>query len=343
MCNRLRGLSGAVAVAQLVNKPLYLVWAEGDTSEKFSDVLISDDFTEVNSYEQVPGDLWDFGIAIDTGNKSSEFYQFARDLVTPVEFEQRYIDVRRSWTPSKAVEDKVDALLYGHDGHNAFASVAGVHVRRTDFAPHRERRPESHFSNAQLIKCFELELHKGVDQLFLATDDQGTRDVLLKRFGDKLIVSDATHNEYAFRQTSQVDAMVDIQLLSHCKWIIGVMGSSFGEYAATLTGVPFYHLDGWYMANPRDKAERLLWIMGKITQSTHQTIQITNALVNSQGLNVDEIAKHMTEEEYNLYIEFIGMINGLVQFGVTHYGGVDARPAFLHPPEDGWQPESDSI
>ena len=76
----------------------------------------------------------------------------------------------------------------------------------------------------------------GSSSIYLATDDEATKDAMRKRYGKRVIMSDAK----ATRESTDGirDALVEMYALSRTRHIFGSAGSTFSPIAACLGDVP---------------------------------------------------------------------------------------------------------
>ncbi len=114
--------------------------------------------------------------------------------------------------------------------------TVGMHIRRTDNINAALRSPDrSYFKHGDRL------VDSG-QQLFLATDNQETLELLRRRYGRNLIHypkrSDLERRWPRTSSTEQaiVDDMVDLWLLASCEFVIGSQGSSFSRVAILLNG-----------------------------------------------------------------------------------------------------------
>ena len=119
-----------------------------------------------------------------------------------------------------------------------FGNVVGMHIRRTDHAPSRNRSPDSLF----LAAATRL-LDEG-KQIFLATDNAETESLLRRHCGERLMMY-PKQNELAqrwprlgFHAQASEDDLVDLFLLARTEYVLGSYYSSFSRTAMVLNGSP---------------------------------------------------------------------------------------------------------
>ena len=108
----------------------------------------------------------------------------------------------------------------------------GLHIRRSDNLQAKIVSPLSLF-----LEKIDYEIDSdNSTHFFLSTDDEATREYMLKRYGGRIITQKSLGNRYTLR--GEVDAVVDLLLLSQTCKLYGSYWSSFSEVAATIGHVP---------------------------------------------------------------------------------------------------------
>ena len=113
----------------------------------------------------------------------------------------------------------------------------GCHIRRTDNRQSIEQSPLYLFTEAL---DHEIEQHKDA-RIFLATDDEATKDQLRQRYGTpRLISADAA----ATRESTDGirDALAEMLALAATSKVYGSAGSTFSQIATQLGGNPLHIL-----------------------------------------------------------------------------------------------------
>jgi hypothetical protein len=129
--------------------------------------------------------------------------------------------------PKEDILAEAEAAMAGMDAR----SLVGVHIRGTDNAEAAERSP---------LEAFLTRMGQEVDRdpevrFFLATDDPATERLVKERFPGQLAT---IPKEFARDKAAGVRAaLVDLLVLSRCRWILGSHWSSFTNMAAELGGV----------------------------------------------------------------------------------------------------------
>jgi hypothetical protein len=112
------------------------------------------------------------------------------------------------------------------------ANTIGVHVRRTDHEMSISNSPIDIF----IEKMREEVIKNAGTNFFLCTDDAQEEKILIKEFGDKIIVYKKEINRQSI--TGMQDAVVDLYCLSKTSKILGSYWSSFSETAAKMNDRP---------------------------------------------------------------------------------------------------------
>lgn len=154
-------------------------------------------------------------------------------------------DLRALFRPNASVQALIDARTSSFSPHSI-----GVHIRRSDHQQAIDESPLELFIEAidkEIQQC-EKTLPPGEEgsgtTIYLATDDEATKTTLRKRYGDRIITSDA---EASRESTDGIrDALVEMFALSRTSHIYGSSGSTFSPIAACLGNVPItiLHRDG---------------------------------------------------------------------------------------------------
>jgi hypothetical protein len=134
--------------------------------------------------------------------------------------------------PHFRVRENVEAFRNNYLPHK----IVGIHMRRTDHRGAIISSPDSAF-----IAEADRVLQEGFE-LFLATDNAATLNMMKQRYGSKLH-SAPKSSERAERWPRRdfvledlLDDMVDLFLLAACDYVIGSAGSSYSEVAVALNG-----------------------------------------------------------------------------------------------------------
>ena len=136
-------------------------------------------------------------------------------------------DLRSLFQPN----DEVQRLI--NERTAAFSPYTiGLHIRRTDHLQAIDESPLELFTN---VVDQEAGQHSDL-RIYLATDDEATKQHFFDRYGDRVITSPA---EATRESTDGIrDALVEMYALSRTRHIYGSAGSTFSPIAACLGDVP---------------------------------------------------------------------------------------------------------
>ncbi|WP_072720493.1 nodulation protein NodZ, partial [Planktothrix tepida] len=253
LCNRLRALCSCFCMSKILEIPLEICWEPQAACDcNFDDLyervtennvkFIS--VAELNSIDN-PSQV----IYINKMKHKNYFYEtYLKDKVEQKDFDQEYVRFMRQLKVKPHLLLKINEFTQNFMPHD---DILGVHIRRTDHVNYiRSNYPESVFSSdAKFISAIGKEIFKGYSKIFLATDNQLTKDMIFQNFPDLVISYCQDFNDNYQqkidknnqRHTTVEDALIDLYLLSKCKKIIGSYGSSFSEYAALLGKIPLIY------------------------------------------------------------------------------------------------------
>jgi hypothetical protein len=252
LCNRLRAIHSAIAMADSLDRPLEMVWLANDgMGASFRDL-----FEQPARISRV----YEFDKNKKTFMKNIR-YEIARNfrmqrlrpnlqppkvmdlLDAGFDFESLKVKRRihiKSWSlffgeeksffpfePVKELREKISAVK------NGFDKTVGVHIRRSDLEESIATSPTELF-----IQEMREEIAREPEtRFFLATDDREEEERMGDLFGDRIIIF---KKETRSRQELVAigDAVVDLYCLASTSRIIGSNGSSFTEVAARLGQIP---------------------------------------------------------------------------------------------------------
>lgn len=252
LCNRMRVIASAVALASDTDKPLQIRWMLNDELNcSFSEIFKTNIAFKVKERQ----------------NYFSTFFQkvFIRDKKKIFSNDSIYAKRNAGWNyadfklffSEQAAQNSIvidtDWNFYptGSEGFNCLQpieelrriidrissdfkrdKVIGVHIRRTDHAPSIQESPLELF-----LEAMRREREKNPSaKFFLATDDLIVQNSLMKEFEGSII----TYSTNKKRNSSQAikEAVIDLYCLANTNQIIGSYWSSFSETASELKGAP---------------------------------------------------------------------------------------------------------
>lgn len=240
LCNRLRALCSYLVVSMIFEVPLIMCWVPSQECEAQFDELYeelcpaidSSDFIEIvdnfsSSVLYVTEDLDVLAI----------YEKYLEKILPYGDFEKKLIEQTQKMILKSDIQQSVDDFLQKNWKEN----TVGIHIRRTD---HRSDFSSNSAISQKLstdegfFQRIEAELLDSSTNFFLATDNQITQELLIKRYPEKIISRCHTFDASKLRQTGVKDAVVDLYLLSKTRKIIGSYYSSFSTYASHLGNIP---------------------------------------------------------------------------------------------------------
>lgn len=136
-------------------------------------------------------------------------------------------DLRRLFQPNDEVQRLIDERTAAFSPY-----TIGLHIRRTDHQQAIDESPLELFTN---VVDQEAGQHSDL-RIYLATDDEATKQHFFDRYGDRILTSPA---EATRESTDGIrDALVEMYALSRTRHIYGSAGSTFSPIAACLGDVP---------------------------------------------------------------------------------------------------------
>ena len=141
-------------------------------------------------------------------------------------------DLRELFRPNAAVQRLIDERTAAFSPHSI-----GVHIRRTDHQQAIDESPLELFIEAidKDLERYEKALSP-LYTIYLATDDEATKEIMRKRYGDRIITSDVKASRESVDGIRE--ALVELFALSRTSHIYGSAGSTFSPIAACLGNVP---------------------------------------------------------------------------------------------------------
>lgn len=250
LCNRLRAIDGALALARAVSTGLRIVWARTEACGAPFAAL----FEPLPGASVVERSLWGNRLLrrvelfsgrhtrvirdAEMGQLLASGYDFTRIAGEPSTFIQTYARFFPSprpfagFVPVASLAAEIDRLA------SSFAApMLGIHIRRTDNARAIERSPTADFVERMQR---EVAANPGT-RFFLATDSPEVQAELRQAFPGRVVT-----RARCFERTSTAgirDAVADLYCLARTRRIIGSYFSSFSQTAAEIGGVPLEVVD----------------------------------------------------------------------------------------------------
>ena len=242
-CNRLRAIAAALSLSKACDDELCVYWvADSGMNEKFTNLfedngsftLIENPSDELNarftadnewSFEQ--SDFSDLKKVEAVCEKILKSRPKGQDVFIST-LSHFYGNHDYSWLAFSSHVQEMAAEYLCQFGSNCI----GVHVRRTDNVKSCAYSPVTMF-----IDTIKDEIDKDKQaRFFLATDSEVVRQILMLRFGNRIITRKGISAR--FDPQGIIDGVVDLMLLVRTKKIYGSYWSSFSQEAARIGKIP---------------------------------------------------------------------------------------------------------
>lgn len=252
LCNRMRAIDSAVALARDIDHPLKLIWNRDkacgakfhDIFEPITDVVV---FEERNKLSKTHAARRSLRRLLRQPACAANFPQQTVRALVNGRFDFRYLahhDHLHFWTydrfytstePFSAFVLKPEIRGAVDQAAARFAGAIGVHIRRGDNVHAIEISKTDLFVD----KLKQLLPEHPRSEIFVATDDPDEVMRLRSEFPDR-VVSRGTMLRDRSTTGAIRDAVIDLYCLSHTKCILGTVNSSFCQTAATIGGIPLH-------------------------------------------------------------------------------------------------------
>jgi len=259
LANRMRGIEAAIFLAQDLQTNLHIIWyKDWGLNCRFDQLFQPFNIPGVTLKEATFSDL----ILYDRPRKRNLFVPY---LFQKIRFQSRIYEDKvtqlyfdkfdfKQWAKDRNVYLASYNYFYGDSKRNSYQhfkplsllinkieetsscfnnNTIGIHIRRTDHLEAISTSPTELF-----VERIEEEISKNKDTLFyLATDSEKDKELLLSKFGNRIITSAEKAERNSVQGIQQ--ALLELYLLSKTKHIIGSFNSSFSEAAAQIGGIDF--------------------------------------------------------------------------------------------------------
>lgn len=210
---------------------------ERDITTADSSVDYSGDKSEIIS-KIMSGDFSRLSVQTSNNFLISFFQDFSNEEYTKYKYDfwKVYAEVVRSLVLSNEIVNLAKKTLSSFN-----ENIIGVHVRRGDAT---SRDNPNCYNYGIHPKYIDKEVGKLIRKdstlkLFLATDSEEVYEKLKSKYKDKIITYDKTfvESEFNSEKSGQIDAMVEMYLLSKTKKLYATQWSTFSEFAKTMGNV----------------------------------------------------------------------------------------------------------
>lgn len=240
LCNRLRSLDSAIALAEKIGNPIHVIWiCNSEFNCKFSNLFNVFEKIDALIEIKIRSRIIRFSLEqladIYFSNGNNCCLKYIVDLSGNVGLLDRLCSANKiyirtasqfyppatpflNFTPKSFLQEKIDSYKC--------KNMIGVHIRRSDNIKSTMHSPLHRF-----IACMKKEMdgNPGV-KFFVATDDPQVEVHLRGIFKDRIV----THNKRSFDRNNPLaiqDAVIDLFSLANCQKLIGSYWSSFTDAA----------------------------------------------------------------------------------------------------------------
>jgi hypothetical protein len=250
LSNRIRAMAGYYALSRIKNWDICYEWLEDESCPGMFDELFK--FSLIPQAAAVSTSSYEKVVEIYAGSKpthcgSSEATIFKAYFPAIDKKDDYDLEIRKfyeSLIPVDEVGIKLEKLWIECGAEPA--NTLGLHIRRTDMVEHLKNIGEPPLSDEKTIASVRqyLASNKDVSRIFLSCDNAESEKLFKSEFEEKVFcynkgwkedkLVNANSVKFQSRLTSLQDALVDVLMLSKCRFIIGTRHSSFSTFAAKI-------------------------------------------------------------------------------------------------------------
>lgn len=251
LCNRLRSIATAIAVAKSLHCPIIIRWNNSKgLKADFIDLFKSIDDLSVKVIENrnwiycINGTrdymlrivlfkfLFEQAVFNYSIYKQGEIYDILKNkyhrnllLVSCYPMCNNY-NIRNLFRPQDEIEGEINNIIKGYSDN-----TIGVHIRRTDNSVSIKSSPLCLFIDKMRLEIKNNETTK----FYLASDDDTIKEDLIRRFPNRIISikGDISRDSLAGMKF----AVIDLFCLSKTKKILGSVGSSYSQIASEIGNI----------------------------------------------------------------------------------------------------------
>jgi hypothetical protein len=288
LANRLRALAGYYVLANTLNLDLYICWEADPACQAQFEELFDLEASGLNQEQLVDPREKDRMADKETVVVKDEidwydkiWEQHQNEVGAWSTFREGAVQFLRSLRPVSAIRDRIESFTERHP----LCEVPGIHIRWTDnlgvYDHFEENAANFERNDVSKLGGFVkfIEDYEDSDRLFFATDNRRVHDAMHLLFEDRLIEPDRNYIPNRSiprrmvmklvsltglrignrRSTSLDEAVVDMWLLSRCRFIVGTYYSSFSEVSAIIGGIDYYDVRRFDLTQNR----LVDWLRGK--------------------------------------------------------------------------------
>ena len=266
LANRLRALIGYQALAKFKKVPFFLCWKSDPNCDAHFSALFNTDKVNLISESK---------LETEKKNENGQIYteccwfheiwiKNLRNSVPWELFKSQALQFAQLLNPSPNITYQIKDFSQ----HQNLTNLPGFHIRMTDNLKAYNgwlSHPNFNIEYISRLEGFEIQIEKLLSDkisntIFLVTDNRQIEKYLKKRFPGRILTYEkkwrkpyklnfsSLIKKYRIRvkqRTSTIeDALVEMYLLSKCKFITGTYFSSYGEFAAVLGKKPYFEILG---------------------------------------------------------------------------------------------------
>jgi hypothetical protein len=229
LCSRLRSLSGAMVMAQVVGKPFEFSWRPSSSCNDRIDRLFEGDWPVVFSQ---PGGSFRLNGIVPLYPRAQHYHGPVKDLISADDFRLKVNELQRSWQPIDIVRNRLHLV---ERRFGPLANMAGFHIRRTDM---ELRRKKGTTLDEWVERVAKVQHITKIEQVYVATCCGEVHQHLRRVYGDKIAFGVEHFDRSApgdFRQTGMQDALVDLYALAKTATSLGNDTSCFFQHARRIS------------------------------------------------------------------------------------------------------------
>jgi len=270
LANRLRAVLSSRAIASGLGIDFQVYWGKSDgfSDDRWEDLFATripqisqqecEDFlSSIDPVELVPGILFPGrtllpvsrrGLLRSIRRRGLIFQDGAFNLISllkeaglkiPRPTRKHFKELCESLRPVDPIRRRIDSFTQAHyQGRR----VTGIHIRRGDALQGGDAEFYLESPDEAFHRAIERELSDHSETYFyLSTDCFETRKRFSESYRERMLgfEKDFVESTVGEPKLGQIDAAIEIFLLSRCNEVIGTNWSSFGRVAALIGGIPF--------------------------------------------------------------------------------------------------------
>ena len=266
LANRLRALIGYQALAKFKKRSFFLCWiSDGGCDALFSELFHTDNVQQISDSKlEAEKDNEQVRIYSDCCWFKDIWEKHLHESVPWESFKSEALNFAEQLNPLPRIAYRIENFT----GHNKLTNMPGFHIRMTDnLKAYNGWLGHSGFNleHISTLNGFEIQIQKVLSEkvsngIFLATDNKKIERYFKNRFPGQILTYQKIwrsrsrlnfsfvfrRNNFRIKQrtSNMEDALVEMYLLSKCKFITGTYFSSYSKFAAILGKKPYFEILG---------------------------------------------------------------------------------------------------